>query len=128
MNIKEDYIEKFEYLTIYPNAEGGNVLLATLLTRAGYRAIMYSPSVSPINIDLDTISQWEEYRDARNIPIGKLEQSREVRINGQIFAYKNKLHEKENWFFKVVYLDGPMSKTIVKKEEVEKLFGCQIDG
>ena len=128
MNIREDYIEKFEYLTIYPNVEGSNVLLATLLTKEGYRAIMYSPSVSPIVLDLETVSQWEEYCDARNIPIGKLEQSREVRINGQVFAYKNKLHDKENWFFKVVYLDGPMSKTIVKKEEVEKLFGCQIDG
>ena len=127
MNIREDYIEKFEYLTIYPNAEGSNVLLAILLTKAGYRAIMYSPSVSPINLDLDTMYQCEEYRDARNIPIGIVEQSREVKINGQVFAYKNRLHEKENWFFKVVYLDGPMSKTIVKKEEVEKLFGCQIE-
>ena len=128
MNIKEDYIEKFEYMTIYPNAEGSNVLLATLLTRGGYRAIMYSPSVSPIDLNLDTINAFEEYRDARNVPIGILEHSREVRINGQVFAYKNKLHENENWFFKVVYLDGPMSKTTVKKEEIEKLFGCTING
>ena len=128
MNIQEDYIEKFEYLTIYPNVEGSNVLLATILTKAGYRAIMYSPSVSPIDFDLHTTSPWEEYRDARNVPISMLEQSREVRINGQVFAYKNKLHENEKWFFKVVYLDGPMSKTTVKKEEIEKLFGCTING
>lgn len=127
MNIEEDYIEKFEYLTIYPNAEGGNVLLATILTKAGYRAIMYSPSVSPIDFDLDTTPSWEEYRDVCNMPIGIIEQSRGVRINGQIFAYKDKLHENEKWFFKVVYLDGPMSKTTVKKEEVERLFGCKIE-
>ena len=128
MNIKEDYIEKFKYLTIYPNAEGSNVLLATLITKAGYRAIMYSPSVSPIDFNLDSSCPWEEYRNAHNVPIGLLEHSREVRINGQVFAYKNRLNEKESWFFKVIYLDGPMSKTIVKKEEIEKLFGCTIDG
>lgn len=128
MAIQNDYIERFEFFTIYPNKEGGNTLIATLLTRDGYRALMYAPSVSPIDAEINTGTYVEEIRDIRNVPLLRLETAREFKYNGSIYCLQDKHNARENWYCKVIYLDGPMSKTIVKKEEVEKLFGCAING
>ena len=53
---------------------------------------------------------------------------RTLKIENTAYLMKNRHNECETWYIKVIYLDGPQSKPIVKKEEVEKLFGCQIDG
>ena len=126
--MKTDYLKKVEFLTLYPNEEGDKTLLATAITAEGYRVLLYAPSVSTPTIELDSRQEYEECYDARNIPIGKLSGMRTLKIENTVYLMKNRHNECETWYIKVVYLDGPQSKPTVKKEEVEKLFGCQIDG
>ena len=128
MAIQNDYIEKIEFFTVYPNKEGGNTLLATLLTRDGYRALMYSPSVTEVDADITQSTEWEDLYDIRGIPINRIALQRQLKINGSFWAFKDRHNENEDWYFKVFYLDGPNSKPTVKKEEIEKLFGCTING
>ena len=125
---KTDYLKEVEFLTLYPNEEGDKTLLATAITTEGHRVLLYAPSVSSPNMSMDSCQEYEEYYDARNIPIMKLPGMRTLKIENTAYFMKNRHNENESWFIKVVYLDGPQSKPLVKKEEVEKLFGCQIDG
>lgn len=124
--MKTDYLKKVEFLTLYPNEEGDKTLLATAITAEGYRALLYTPSVSTPTIELNG-QEYEDYYDVRDIPIARLPGMRTLKIENAAYLMKNRHNECETWYIKVIYLDGPMSKIIVKKGEVEKLFGCQIE-
>ena len=126
--VKSDYLKEVEFLTLYPNNEGDKTLLATALTTEGHRVLLYAPSVSSPRMSMDSRQECEEYYDARNIPIMKLPGMRSLKIENTAYLMKGCHNECETWYVKVIYLDGPQSKPLVKKEEVEKLFGCQIDG
>lgn len=128
MKLKDDYIHEIEFFTTYPNTEGGRVLLATFVSTLGYHGLLYSPNVSKINLSLEPKNNFEEFRDARDIPLMKFSRMSNVMIEGIAYASHDKYHEDEDWFFKIIYLDGPASKLSVTKEEVEKLFGCVIHG
>lgn len=114
-----------EYMVTYP-AVGCNsserVLLMVLNTKDSGRWLVYAPRVVQRNCEMTMDSRYNEYRDARGHTIAEIEQSREVIINNELFALSdNKV------FFNLVALDQQYKPT-VKKEEVEKLFGCRIDG
>lgn len=125
---QEDYIKEIEFFTTYPNTTGGRVLLATFTSMQGYRGLIYAPQVSKINLSLEPQNNFEDYIDARNIPILHISKMKNVKIEGIAYASHDKYHENEDWFFKVIYLDGPMSKPSISKKDIEKLFGCEIDG
>lgn len=125
---KTDYLKEVEFLTLYPNKEGDKTLLATAITAEGYRVLLYAPSVSTPMMEMNSHQEYGEYCDARNIPIMKLSGMRTLKIENTAYLMKGRHNECETWYIKVIYLDGPQSKPTVKKEEVEKLFGCQIDG
>lgn len=124
----DDYIKEIEFFTTYPNETGGRVLLATFTSLQGYRGLIYAPQVSKINLSLEPQNNFEDYVDARNIPIFHISKMKNVKIDGVAYASHDKYHECEEWFFKVIYLDGPMSKPSISKKDIEKLFGCEIDG
>lgn len=125
---KNDYLKEVEFLTLYPNGEGDKTLLATAITTEGHRVLLYAPSVSTPMMEMNNRQEYEECYNAHNIPIMKLPGMRTLKIENTAYLMKGRHNECETWYIKVVYLDGPQSKPIVKKEEVEKLFGCQIDG
>lgn len=124
---KTDYLKEIEFLVLYPNSEGDKTLLATVTTTEGHRALLYAPSVSTPTMEMSSRQEYEEYYDARNIPIAKLPGMRTLKIENTAYFMKGCHNENEDWFIKIVYLDGPQSKPTVKKEEVEKLFGCQVE-
>ena len=125
---KTDYLKEVEFLTLYPNKEGDKTLLATAITTEGYRVLLYAPSVSTPMMEMNSRQEYEECYDARNIPIVKLPDMRTLKIENTAYLMKGRHNECETWYIKIIYLDGPQSKPTVKKEEVEKLFGCHIDG
>ena len=125
---RTDYLKEVEFLTLYPNEEGDKTLLATAITTEGYRVLLYAPSVSTPMMEMNSRQEYEECYNAHNIPIMKLPGMRTLKIENTAYLMKGRHNECETWYIKVVYLDGPQSKPTVKKEEVEKLFGCQIDG
>ena len=125
MKIPQISTRDVEYMVTYP-AVGCNpderVLLMVLNTKDSGRWLVYAPRVVQRNCEMTMDSRYNEYRDARGHTIAEIEQSREVIINNELFALSdNKV------FFNLVALDQQYKPT-VKKEEVEKLFGCRIDG
>ena len=37
-------------------------------------------------------------------------------------------HNGGDWFIKTIYLDGPRHDVEIDKREIEKLFGCKMNG
>lgn len=123
-----DFLKEVEFLTLYPNKEDGRTLLATAITTKGYRVLLYAPSVSIPEIEVNNYQEYETCYDARYIPITTLPSMGTLKIENTVYLMRGCHKECETWRIKIIYLDGPQSKPLVKKEEVEKLFGCLIDG
>lgn len=123
-----DFLKEVEFLTLYPNKEGSRTLLATATTTEGYRVLLYAPSVSLPVMEVNNYQEYETCYDARNIPISSIPSMKTLKIENTVYSMKSRHNECETWYIKVIRLDGPQSKPLVKKEEVEKLFGCRIDG
>lgn len=128
MNMQDDYLEKVEFLTLYPNTDGTKTLLATVLTTQGYRALLYAPAVDNNQMNMSIEQDVDEVRDARGIPLLKLSAMRSLKIENTAYFMKNKHNECEDWYMKTIYLDGPQTKNHISKSALEKLLGCVIDG
>ena len=121
-----DYIEridKIEFVNMFPSMSGGDhVFLMTAITDKGNRVLIYAPMVKvgdyQINSGADYECDW--YTSLYDIV-----HRRYCQFVTDIFAVKNTNNHDE--FFKVFYLDGNFKQKI-KREEIEKLFGCEIDG
>ena len=123
-----DFLEEVEFLTIYPNKEDGKTLFAIATTTKGHRVLLYAPSVSIPVIGVNNYQEYETCYDARNIPITTLPSMGTLKIENTVYLMRGCHNEGRTWRIKIIYLDEPQSKPLVKKEEVEKLFGCLIDG
>ena len=128
MTMQNDYLKKIEFITIYPNEEGSKTLLGTAITSEGYRALLYAPAVEALELGMNSTDGYDEIYDARHVPIARIPHTRLLKIEGTAYCIKNRHNENEDWFMKVIYLDGPASKTHIKKSELEKILGCVIDG
>ena len=126
--MQNDYLKKIEFITIYPNEEGSKTLLGTAITSEGYRALLYAPAVEALELGMHNTEDYDTIYDARHIPIARIPHTRFLKIEGTAYCIKNRHNENENWYMKVIYLDGPASKTHIKKSELEKILGCVIDG
>ena len=123
---KQEFIEEIEFFTSYPNKEGSRTILAVALTSENRRVLCYIPTASILNLSLEEgdVSDW----DIRYVPISSLPQQRRLFIGGQIYANDEIIHNGGRWFIKVIPLDGPINPIEVNREDIEKLFGCKING
>jgi hypothetical protein len=121
-----EFIEEIEFFTSYPNKEGSRTILAVALTSENHKVLCYIPTASLINLSLEEaeVSDW----DIKYIPIKSLPQQKKLFIGGQIYANSDSTHNGGKWFIKVIPLDGPINPIEVNKDDIEKLFGCKING
>ena len=116
-------IESIEFINMFPSMNsGGHVFLMTAITDKGNRVLVYAPMVKLGGADIQsyTESEYDWRCTLRDISL-----RRHCKFMTEMFAVKSTNGGSE--FFKIVYLDGVFTKHI-KKEEIEKLFGCEIDG
>lgn len=125
--MSRDSIKEIEFLTVYPNKDGSNTLLATATTREGYRALLYAPIISRIDLEMEDTRCYTDIRDIRGFSLTEICTQRGLKIDGTVYASHDHKHDEE-WYFKVMYLDGPCSKKSIDKADIEKLFGCEING
>lgn len=124
MNIDyNERIKDIEFINMFPSMNsGGHVFLMTAITDKGNRILVYAPVVklgeASINSYCDEDYSWKT--TLRNISL-----RRHCQFMTEMFAVKSTNNFDE--FFKIIYLDGNF-KTKIKKSEIEKLFGCEIDG
>ena len=116
-------IKDIEYINIFPSLKGeGHVFIMTAITDKGNRVLTYAPMVKLGDANVE--SGYEHEADWHT-SLYNITRRRYCKFITDMFMVKgvNGLDE----YFKVVYLDGSFTKK-VKKEEVEKMFGCEIDG
>jgi hypothetical protein len=103
-------------------SHAGHVFLMTAITDKGNRVLVYAPLVKvgdhEITSGYDYDADW--YTSLYNIV-----HRRYCKFITDLFAVENL--NKKGEFFKIIYLDGDFKRKI-KKEEIEKMFGCEIDG
>lgn len=124
MNIDyNESIKDIEFMNMFPSMNsGGHVFIMIAITDKGNRILVYAPVVklgeASINSYCDEDYSWRT--TLRDITL-----RRHCQFMTEMFAVKSTNNYDE--FFKIFYLDGNF-KTKIKKSEIEKLFGCEIDG
>lgn len=118
---------EIEYMTTYPKTGSRpeeKVLLIIGRTIEGYRYLIYAPTVILENIGMEeNIDYTEYYSGKHNTPLGSIPISRKIMLNNEIYV----LPDDNETFFNLIFLDKQPAQH-VKKGDIEKLFGCVIDG
>lgn len=116
-----------EYMTTYPKMGGRpeeRVLLVVGRTVEGYRYLIYAPTVILKNTEMEQdVSYTEYYGGKHNTLLGSIPTSRSITLNNEMYVLPN----DNNIFFNFIFLDKQPAQH-VKKGDIEKLFGCVIDG
>ena len=116
-----------EYMTTYPKMGGRpeeKVLLVVGRTAEGYRYLIYAPTVILNNTEMEQdISYTEYYGGKHNTLLGSIPTSRKITLNNEMYVLPN----DNGTFFNLIFLDKQPAQH-VKKGDIEKLFGCVIDG
>ena len=116
-------IKDIEFINVFPSmTHAGHVFLMTAITDKGHRVLVYAPLVKVGNYEIATGYDGEAdwYTSLENIV-----SRRYCKFITDLFAVESINKNRE--YFKVIYLDGDFKQKI-KKEEIEKMFGCEIDG
>lgn len=121
---KQEFIEEIEFFTSYPNKEGSRTILTVALTNERHRVLCYIPSASVLDLSLDELTDW----DIKHTPLSMIQQQKRLRISGELYAIHDNPHNEGKWFIRVIELDGPINPIEVDKADIEKLFGCKING
>ena len=116
-----------EYMTTYPKMGGHpeeKVLLVVGRTIEGYRYLVYAPTVILKNTEMEQETGYTEYYGGKhNTLLGSIPTSRKITLNNEMYVLPN----DNETFFSLIFLDEQPARHI-KKGDVEKLFGCVIDG
>lgn len=116
-----------EYMTTYPKMGGRpeeKVLLVVGRTVEGYRYLVYAPTVILRNMEMEQDNGYTEYYGGKhNTLLGSIPTSRKITLNNEMYVLPN----DNDTFFNLIFLDKQPAQH-VKKGDIEKLFGCVIDG
>ena len=116
-----------EYMTTYPKMGGRleeKVLFVVGRTVEGYRYLVYAPTVVLRNVEMEQDTSYTEYYGGKhNTLLGSIPTSRKITLNNEMYVLPN----DNDTFFNLIFLDKQPALHI-KKGDIEKLFGCVIDG
>ena len=116
-------IKDIEFINMFPSMNSsGHVFLMTAITDKGNRVLLYAPMV---RLDEAGIHSYTDDEYDWHCTLREISLRRHCKFTTEMFVVNSTNGCGE--FFKIVYLDGVFTKHI-KKEEIEKLFGCEIDG
>jgi hypothetical protein len=116
-------IKDIEFINVFPSMNHvGHVFLMTAITDKGHRVLVYAPLVRVG--DYEVASGYDADADWRT-SLDTIVHRRYCQMITDLFVVESVNKEKE--YFKVIYLDGDF-KQKVKKEDIERIFGCEING
>lgn len=116
-----------EFMTTYPKMGGRpeeRVLFIVAKTAEGYRYLVYASTVILKNVEMEQEIGHIDYCHAMtHSKLASIPMGRSLTINNEMYVLPN----DNETFFNVIFLDKQPALH-VKKGDVEKLFGCLIDG
>ena len=116
-------IKDIEFINVFPSMSHlGHVFIMTAITDKEHRVLIYAPLVRVGNHEV--VSGYNEDADWRT-SLQNIVHRRYCKFITDLFVVESTNNTPE--YFKVIYLDGDF-KQKVKKEEIERMFGCEIDG
>ena len=111
-----------EYMAVYPNGRPDEKALFVIVKEKGERWLIYAPKVTQCTIEMEQDLTAREIYDGRGHKLAEYCSAREIILNNEMYILAD-----DKTYFNIISLDK-QHKPTVKKEEVEKLFGCCIDG
>lgn len=123
-NDYNQHIKEVEFITTYPKKGSAtdNVMVAIVLLENDKRALVYAPAIRPVNLDFTISEEYEDY-GFRGVKLGVIPTTRHVKIGCDLYT----ISKENGTLFSVVLLDDAPAPHVNRKE-IEKLFGCIIDG
>ena len=122
---KSERVDFVEYMTVYPSlTEGQYVFLMVAITDKKNRVLIYAPMVKVGPHSIEAIDQNDYEGDWRR-PLSEICRRKYCKFMAEFFSINSTDNSEE--FFKVLVLDGN-TKPKIRREEIERLFGCKIDG
>lgn len=123
-NDYNQHIKEVEFITTYPKKGSAtdNVMVAIVLLENDKRALVYAPAIRPVNLDFTISEEYEDY-GFRGVKLGVIPTTRHVKIGCDLYT----ISKENGTLFSVVLLDDAPAPHVNRKE-IEKLFGCVIDG
>lgn len=123
-NDYNQHIKEVEFITTYPRKGSAtdNVMVAIVLLENDKRALVYAPAIRPVNLDFTISEEYEDY-GFRGVKLGVIPATRHVKIGCDLYT----ISKENGTLFSVVLLDDAPAPHVNRKE-IEKLFGCIIDG
>lgn len=123
-NDYNQHIKEVEFITTYPRKGSAtdNVMVAIVLLENDKRALIYAPAIRPMNLDFTISEEYEDY-GFRGVKLGVIPTTRHVKIGCDLYT----ISKENGTLFSVVLLDDAPAPHVNRKE-IEKLFGCVIDG
>jgi hypothetical protein len=116
-------IKDIEFINVFPSmSHVGHVFLMTAITDKDHRVLVYAPLVKVGDYE---IASGYDYDADWHTSLYNIVHRRYCKFITDLFAVESL--NKNGEFFKIIYLDGDFKQKI-KKEEIEKMFGCEIDG
>ena len=110
-----------EYMAVYPNGRPDEKVLLIVAKEKGERWLIYAPRVITHSLEMEQDLSTREIYDGYGHKLAEYCSAREVVVNNELYVLAD-----ERTYFNIIPLDK-QHKPIVKKEEVERLFGCQIE-
>ena len=116
-------IKDIEFINVFPSMNhAGHVFLMTDITDKGHRVLVYAHLVRVGDFEMasgyDSDADW-------HTSLYNIVHRRYCKFITDLFVVEST--DKNCEYFKIIYLDGDFKQKINKKE-IEKMFGCEIDG
>ena len=116
-------IQGIEFINVFPSLNhAGHVFIMTAITDKGHRVLVYAPLIRVGDFEIE--SGYDSDADWRT-SLYNIAHRRYCKFITDLFVVEST--DKNCEYFKIFYLDGDFKQKI-KKEEIEKMFGCEIDG
>lgn len=116
-----------EFMTTYPKMGGHHeerVLFVVARTAEGHRYLIYAPTIILKSIEMEQeLGRVDCYHTMTHSKVASISKGRSITISNEMYV----LPDDNEAFFNVIFLDKQPAQH-VKKGDIEKLFGCVIDG
>jgi hypothetical protein len=114
---------KVEFVNVYPSTRHNEyVFIAVIVDASGDRLMVYAPMCRLQELEMTAEGRGGGRDCWGNIMLPE----RRLLFGGEVFASKEGAGQEN--FFTIYNLDQIGKKPTISKEDIEKMFGCKIDG